>query len=151
MKNCPIKCLMEHPDAKIPERAYGTSAAYDVFACEPVIIPPHSSRFVNIGLRFMIPDGYFVRFWPRSGMGLKHDVFVFPGLLDAGYAGDCAVKLYNCGDEEYEICVGKAVAQVEVGKMVEDAVIMETTNHAEYTAYETSSARGKNGQGSTGH
>lgn len=151
MKNCPVKCLLEHPNAKVPARAYGTSAAFDVYACEAVIIPPHSAAFVNIGLRFMIPDGYFVKFWPRSGMGLKHNVFVFPGLLDAGYAGDCAVKLYNCSDEEYEIAVGKAVAQLEIGKMVDDAPIMETTQHAEYLDYETSSARGQNGQGSTGH
>lgn len=151
MKACPVKCLLEHEEAKAPERAYGTSAAYDVFACEDVIIPPHSARFVNIGLRFMIPDGYFVRFWPRSGMGLKHDVFVFPGLLDAGYAGDCAVKLYNCGDEEYEIHSGKAIAQIEIGKMVEDAVCMDEINKEDYILYECSSARGHNGQGSTGH
>lgn len=151
MKACPVKCLLEHQEAKAPERAYGTSAAYDVFSCESVIIPPHSARFVNIGLRFMIPDGYFVRFWPRSGMGLKHDVFVFPGLLDAGYAGDCAVKLYNCGDEEYEIHPGKAVAQIEIGKMVEDAVCMDKISKEDYVLYECSSARGHNGQGSTGH
>lgn len=150
LNECPVKVLLEHPLAKNPTRSYGTSAAFDVFAVEDTIIEPHSAGYVNVGLKFMIPNGYFVKFWPRSGMGLNKNIFVFPGLLDAGYAGDCSVKLYNCSDVPYEVKAGKAVTQVEVGRMVDNEPTMRSVTVEEYNNYESQAARGNNGLGSTG-
>lgn len=150
MKECPVKFLKTHPDAITPKRSYGTSAAFDVFSCETFTIQPGESVFVDIGGRFQIPEGFYVKFASRSGMGLKKDVFVFPGLLDAGYADECSVKLYNCGKVPYTVECGKAVAQVIVGQMVDNAETMTETNQAAFDVYTLNSKRGKNGHGSTG-
>lgn len=77
----PVKLV--HPEARAPVRASAGAAGYDVYACETVEIDPRSRALVSLGLSMAIPDGYYGRLAPRSGLAYKLHVDVAAGVIDS--------------------------------------------------------------------
>lgn len=100
--------------AKMPTYAnYGDQGA-DIYACEDIILPPHSfGTIVKTGLAMAIPTGWAIAIRPRSGMSAKTKVRVSnaPGTIDEGYRDEIGVILDNYGDEPYVIKEGDRIAQ----------------------------------------
>lgn len=98
--NVSIKLKKTHPDAVLPqannkELATGDSG-YDLVAVEQVPIPLGESAIIPVGLTLAdITPGYWIRIEPRSGLGFKHSLQPHLGVIDNGYRGDLAVKMYN--------------------------------------------------------
>ena len=163
--NINIKRL--HPKAKIPTRTNKGDAGYDLYALEATTIKPFERKLIKTGIAMAIPEGYYGRIAPRSGLALKKGIDVFGGTIDEIYRGDIGVILYNSDGlgflnsivsalqgvkdvfsslfgwpGEFKIEEGDKVAQIVFHKYYE----------AEFTEVEEldSTARNDNGFGSSG-
>ena len=141
-----IKIKKTHPHAVLPvanNKEPGTGdSGFDLTAVESVLIPARSSDVVPVGLTLAdITPGYWLRIEPRSGMGFKHSIQPHLGVIDNGYRGDLAVKLYNFSDNEYLIQPGDRIAQLVVYQLLQPTF--------EFTDDVTTTSRGVNGFGSS--
>lgn len=143
-----LEVFREHPDAKMPEVAYeGTSACFDLYAVEDVLITPKESEMVPVGVRLTIPEGYYVEFATRSGHGISKELRVHPGIIDHGYAGEWGVRMFNLGDSPQMIKKGKGVVQCKVHRI--PSIEFEEITEEQFDEYRQSSIRGDSGFGSS--
>lgn len=114
-----VEVRLLHPAARLPTRAHAGDAGADLYAAEPVSIPPGERRDVGTGLALAIPLGCAGFVQPRSGLAFRHGIMVTnsPGLIDAGYRGELRVSLYNSGLEALSIEVGDRIAQLVVQRV----------------------------------
>jgi dUTP pyrophosphatase len=145
--NIEINFTKTHPDAKLPSvnhsDRYTGDAGADIRSIECVTIPARGSAVVGVGLKLAsVTPGYWFRIEGRSGLGFKHGISPHFGIIDNGYRGDLAIKLYNQTDTDYEVKCGDAIAQMIVYQM----------NSAEFCFVEEASEsdRGEKGFGSSG-
>jgi dUTP pyrophosphatase len=108
-----IRIKKVHPEAKIPCRANPTDAGADLCSVENLVIPAQSRTLVSTGITLQIPDGYYGRVAPRSGLAVKSGIDVLAGVIDSGYRGTVGVVLYNTDKEKsFEVKVGDRIAQI---------------------------------------
>lgn len=136
-----IKFSRLHPDAKLPRRGSERAAGLDLHSVEAVSIAPGARAPVRTGLSVAIPEGYYGRVAPRSGLAVKHGVDVLAGVIDGDYRGEIICVLINFGEEPLNIESGKRVAQLII-----EAISMPTPEWAEEL---DETARGTAGFGST--
>ena len=91
--NIKIKRLSK--DAKIPTQATKGDAGYDLYAVRDVVIAPLSRAVVSTAIQVEIPEGYYGRIAPRSGLAVKNGIDVLAGVVDCGYRGELGVVLVN--------------------------------------------------------
>lgn len=138
-----VKKLSE--DAIIPTNQTGLEAGYDLYSTEDAWLRPHERKLFKTNLSMEIPDGYYGRIAPRSGLAYKQGLDVLAGVIDQTYRGDIGVILYNTngGDESNSIQIkkGQAIAQIIIENCakVEFNVINELSE----------TARGEKGYGSS--
>ena len=90
-----------------------------------------------------IPEGYYGRIAPRSGLAHKNGIDVLAGVVDSSYRGEIRVILYNTDKEEtLQVRSGDRIAQM----------IVERHYNFEFVEVEDLSVteRGEGGFGSTG-
>lgn len=145
-----LKFKKTHPDAVLPvanNKEPGTGdTGYDLVAVEDVFIPHQGSAVVPVGLTLAdITPGFWLRIEPRSGLGFKHSIQPHLGVIDNGYRGDLAVKLYNLGTSSttdgLQVKKGDKIAQLVVYELLQPV--------CEWSDTITESARGTNGFGSS--
>ena len=115
----------------------------DFYQPKSVVIEPHQTQYVTLGLAVEIPKGYMLMLAPRSSM--SKTPLIIPnsfGVIDADYRGEIKAILHNTSDDAYLIQKGDRLVQgilVPVGalKLLEVNELTET-------------ARGTGGIGSTG-
>ncbi len=122
-------------------------AGADVYALEPIDVPPHQRAMVHTGIYMEIPEGYECQVRPRSGLALKHGITVLntPGTIDASYRGECNVILMNHSDELYSVKQGDRIAQFVFSRHAR-ALFMEVESREELSM----SDRGQGGFGHSG-
>lgn len=81
--------------AMTPERQNKGDAGYDLYAVERMKIKPMCRQLVNTGLSIQIPEGYYGRIAPRSGLAYKSGIDVMAGVIDSNYRGEIKVLLMN--------------------------------------------------------
>lgn len=146
------RLLVEKLDekAKLPERAHGTDAGYDLFSCEEIHIQPGETRLVNTGVAIKMERQddisedravYVGLLWDRSSLGSK-GIHRFGGVIDEGYRGPIKVAMHNSTDKMYSVYVGAKIAQLLLQKAYIPPV--EEVDHLDETE------RGDTGFGSTG-
>jgi dUTP pyrophosphatase len=125
-----------------PTRANPTDAGADLYSIEDCMIPPMERLVVNTGICIEIPDGYYGRIAPRSGLAAKRGVDVFAGVVDSSYRGELRVVLFNSDKNmPFHIEAGDRIAQL----------IIEDHFNFEFVETEISySLRGDSGFGSSG-
>jgi dUTP pyrophosphatase len=124
-------------------RANPTDAGADLAASEEKAIPPLSRATVRTGVSMEIPEGYYGRIAPRSGLAHNHGIDVLAGVIDSSYRGEIRVVLYNTDKEEhFQVRTGDRIAQL----------IVEKHYNFEFVEVEDLSQtdRGASGFGSTG-
>lgn len=132
----------------IPTRGSEEAAGYDMYADlkdkKSVIIAPHTSYMVNLGIAMEIPSGYFGALYPRSGLSAKKGLRPANcvGVIDSDYRGEIMVALHNDTDTAEEIHHGDRVAQL----------IIQRHATAEFVQVDelSDTKRGAGGYGSTG-
>ena len=127
----------------LPKMGSAAAAGMDFYQPESVIIEPHQTQYVTLGLAMEIPKGFMLMLAPRSSM--SKTPLVVPnsfGVIDADYRGEIKGIFKNTSDNAYLIQKGDRLLQgilVPVGalKLLEVNSLTET-------------ARGTGGIGSTG-
>jgi len=139
------------PDVPLPSFGTSGSAGADVRANLPegdrasgLTIPERELRLVPLGLAMAIPSGHEGQIRSRSGLALKHGIFVLnsPGTVDSDYRGPVGVILFNLGASAYTVRHGDRIAQLVIAQVVRAG--FAEINHLDGTQ------RGAGGFGSTG-
>jgi len=129
--------------ARAPSRQSYGAAGYDIYSDEKVALFPNERKLVNTGIALSIPNSYYGRIAPRSGMAVKKGIDVGAGVVDCDYRGEVKVFLLHNGKEVVHIEKGDRIAQL----------ILEKIGHTEIQIVEELpvSVRGEDGFGSTGN
>jgi dUTP pyrophosphatase len=128
--------------AVLPRRGSVLAAGLDVCSIEDLHIQPKQRATARTGLAVAIPQGFYGRIAPRSGLAAKKGLDVLAGVIDSDYRGEVCCLLYNTGDEAIDLPAGSKICQL----IVEQIIMPETAwvNELDETA------RGAGGFGSTG-
>lgn len=128
--------------AYIPTRAHSTDAGLDLYARETQNIPAGQSAVFDTGVHVQLPPSTAGILISKSGLNVKHDL-TSTGLIDEGYDGSIAVKLYNHGGAPYTVVAGDKISQLVIVPVVyADVELVED--------FGVQTARGSNGFGSSG-
>ena len=139
--NIQIKKLSDK--AKIPSQASKSAAGYDLYAAEEVLVNTLGRKLVKTNISISIPEGYYGRIAPRSGLAYKNGIDVLAGVIDSDYRGDIGVILFNTDHNlDFEVNVGDRIAQI----------IIEKCHSVNWETVETldSTVRSEGGFGSSG-
>lgn len=147
-----------NPGSYLPTRAHATDAGLDLYSMEDKTLYPSGwttlDPITNIeyplpfcatfdtGVHIAFEPGTYGKIESKSGLNVKHSVVSCGGVVDEGYTGSIAVKLYNLGTEPYTVHKGDKIAQLVI--MPYFAPKLELVSVLDDTA------RGDNGFGSTG-
>ena len=99
-------------NAIMPVRATLHAAGYDLFACENIIIPGGQRRLITTNVIMAIPNGFYGRIAPRSGLAYKNGIDVLAGVIDSDYRKEIGVILYNTSNEDFFVKSGDRIAQI---------------------------------------
>lgn len=112
-----IKVKLLDNNAKVPTRAHATDAGADISSTEDVWIFANERKVVSTGISLEIPEGYYGRVAPRSGLAVKKGIDVLAGVIDSSYRGEIKVVLLNTDkNEDFEIKKGDKIAQIIIEK-----------------------------------
>lgn len=112
-----VKFNKLNPQAKRPTRANKADAGADLFALESIMIQPLERKMIPTGIRLEIPEGYYGRIAPRSGLAVKNGIDVLAGVVDSGYRGEINVVLYNTDkNNTFFVEAGNRIAQLIIEK-----------------------------------
>ena len=128
--------------ATLPTRGSQASAGLDLYSIEDVVIQPGQRILARTGLAVAVPEGFYGRVAPRSGLAVKNGLDVLAGVIDSDYRGEVCCALLNTGLETIELSQGSRLCQLII-----EQIITPTPEWAEELD-ETS--RGDGGFGSTG-
>jgi dUTP pyrophosphatase len=138
-----MKIKLLSKEAKIPMRANPPDAGADLCSVEDFVLNPLERKAIATGISVEIPEGYYGRIAPRSGLAYKNGLDVLAGVVDSSYRGEIKVILFNTDKENsFEIKIGDRIAQL----IIEDHFNFEfeISEDLSYTH------RGEGGFGSTG-
>jgi dUTP pyrophosphatase len=137
-----IKFLKLHEEAKLPTRGSTKSAGLDLYSIEEVTLKSGERAAVKTGLAVAIPEGFYGRIGPRSGLAVKHGIDTLAGIVDADYRGEILCALINHGKETATLKQGERIAQLIIESIITpEPVWAESLDET---------ARGADGFGSTG-
>lgn len=135
--------VMLDKDAIMPTRSHPDDAGLDLYCRERKNLWASQSAVFDTGVHIEIPKGYCGVIMSRSGLNINHGVVAAGnGLIDSGYSGSIAVKIYNLGSELYRFEKGDRIAQL--------VILKHSAEELEQVDELWESDRGKAGFGSTG-
>ena len=129
-------------NAVLPTRGSPAAAGLDLYSIETVSPGPHQRSLVRTGLAVAIPEGFYGRLAPRSGLASKKGLDVLAGVIDADYRGEIQCLLYNTGDEVVELPAQTRICQLIIEKIITPTPVLVDDL--------TNTTRGTGGFGSTG-
>ena len=113
-----------------------------MFAAESKTLLPYDVTPITLELLLEIPEGYFGKIYPRSGLLAKHFVSCDAGIIGSGYRGVVLVLMTNHSDEPLFIKEGFRIAQLVIHKK-ENVVFKQIS-----AEFQDLTQRGSNGLGS---
>ena len=152
---------MNGENAKLPARQSDCAAGYDLYSAENVVIASHARMLVDTQIIIEIPNGYYGRISPRSGLSLRsidigagvigdHSFLYYKSnimqylynILDSDYRGNIKVLLINNNEYGWHLQIGDRIAQLIIQKIITpDLIVMDSLSETK---------RGDHGFGSTG-
>ena len=128
--------------ATLPTRGSRASAGLDLYSIEAVSLEPGQRAIVPTGLAVAIPEGFYGRLAPRSGLATRKGLDVLAGVIDADYRGEIGCLLHNTGEERIELAEKSKICQLIIERIISpQAVWADELDNTE---------RGRGGFGSTG-
>lgn len=142
-----IKIKKLNIDAVIPTQAKKGDAGYDLYSIDDSPLFGSQRRLFRTGIAIEIPEGYYGRIAPRSGLALKNGVDVLGGVVDANYRGEIGVILLNTTAKGDEL----QITHIKKGDKIAQLII-EKCHEVEWQEVSalTETDRGAGGFGSTG-
>lgn len=133
-------------NAITPTRGSNKAAGYDLYACldEAVLIKPHETVKVGVGIAIELPENTFGGIFARSGISTKEGLRPANcvGVVDEDYRGEVTVAIHNDSEETRVVTNGEKIAQLVILPYV--VVDLEEVDEL------SSTERGSNGFNSTG-
>jgi dUTP pyrophosphatase len=130
------------PAAVLPTRGSLSAAGLDLSSIEAINLKPQERRLVATGLAVAIPEGFYGRLAPRSGLATKNGLDVLAGVIDADYRGEVRCLIYNAGEDVISLPAGTKICQLILEKII--------TPTAVWAESLSDTSRGSGGFGSTG-
>ena len=128
-------------NAMMPTRAHSTDAGLDLYSPYDVVVPANGSVCIDTGVHVELPMCTAGMIKSKSGLNVKHGI-TSEGVVDVGYTGSVAVKLYNHTRIAYSVCKGDKISQlVVVPILTPELELVDDLDETE---------RGDGGFGSTG-
>jgi dUTP pyrophosphatase len=131
-----------HPEASLPTRGSAAAAGLDLFSIEDISLSAGQRILAKTGLSVAIPEGFYGRVAPRSGLATKNGLDVLAGVIDADYRGEICCLLYNTGAETLELPKHSKICQLIIEKIAAPTAVWADDLSA--------TGRGGDGFGSTG-
>ncbi len=128
-------------NAITPTNGSKGAAGYDLYAAHDGVVGARSKALIKTDITFAIPNNYYGRIAPRSGLALKHSIDVGAGVIDSDYRGNIGVILFNHSDKDFVVKKGDRIAQL-IFEVIWKPFIREVGSLDK-------TARGKGGFGST--
>lgn len=94
---------------------------------------PKERCIIPTGLAFAIPEGFYGRIAPRSGLAAKQGLDVLAGVIDPDYTGEVKIIILNTSENNVTLGNNQRIAQLileraEIGSLVETVGPLKTTN-----------------------
>lgn len=131
----------------MPLHGYTDDAGLDLRSPIGGVIHKGKSVLIDTGVHIEIPRGFVGMLKSKSGLNTKFGI-TSEGVIDAGYTGSIAVKLYNHGEGDVIFKAGDKISQLVI-LPVHIPEILEVVATSE-ELYDHTTERGSNGFGSTG-
>lgn len=127
-KNLKIKIKKLTPSSRIPLKGSSGAAGYDLYSDSDYRVMKGERVLIKTGISIEIPEGYYGRIAPRSGLALKHGIDVLAGVIDSDYRGEIGVILLNTDENfSFPISKGDRVAQIIFEKCMDSEFIETVT------------------------
>jgi dUTP pyrophosphatase len=130
------------PKAVLPTRGSQSAAGLDLYSIEAFTLNPKERRLIRTGLAVAIPEGFYGRVAPRSGLATHKGIDVLAGVIDADYRGEIGCLLYNAGEEAVDLPAQTKICQLIIEKIITPAAV--------WVDGLSNTSRGSGGFGSTG-
>jgi dUTP diphosphatase len=128
--------------AVLPTRGSPSAAGLDLYSIETVCLHSNQRLLVRTGLAVAIPEGFYGRLAPRSGLATKNGLDVLAGVIDSDYRGEIQCLLYNTSNQPVELPAQTRICQLIIEKIITpNPVLVDDL---------TNTVRGSGGFGSTG-
>ncbi len=102
--------------AIVPRQNTSTDAGYDLFCIEDYLLKKWERKLFQTNISCAVPDWFYARIAPRSGLAYKYWIDVLAGVIDSGYRWDVGVILINFGEQDFEIKKWDKIAQLIIEK-----------------------------------
>lgn len=103
---------------KAPVRAHYNDAGADVFTNEDVVLWPHATAKIPLGIGIKLPDGFAAFIMPRSGKASNEGLTTEIVPIDSGYTGQIHAIVYNANDCRVKVEKGTRIAQLVIVPIV---------------------------------
>lgn len=133
--------IMLDKKALMPTRGHATDAGLDLLSPIDTVVPAKGSITIDTGVHIELPPNTAGFLKSKSGLNVKYGI-TSEGVIDVGYTGSIAVKLYNHSNIDYAVSRGDKISQLVVMKIA--IPTLDVVKNFEKTE------RGDNGFGSTG-
>ena len=138
--------LVNKSNYPAPEYATPGSSGVDLYADidHDMVVRNGEISLVNTGICIKLPQGYEAQVRARSGLSLKHGIFLVNGIgtIDSDYTGEIKVILSTAKKEPFTVKPGMKIAQLIITRY-------ETVEFEEVDSLEPTE-RGDGGFGHTG-
>ena len=107
---------------KKPRKAMFQSSAFDVYSCSHKTIYPGQMERFSLGFKMKMPKGYCAKIYGRSGMTVKHGIYLAGGVsvIDPDFRGPISICLKNSHQScPYEIKVNDRITQMMIERVDE--------------------------------
>ena len=111
-----IKFVKLSNDAIVPQQNTATDAWYDLFSTEDYILKVGERKLFKTNISCAVPEWFYARIAPRSGLAYKYWIDVLAWVVDSGYRWDIWVILINFGQENFEVKKWDKIAQLIIEK-----------------------------------
>lgn len=133
--------IMLDEKALMPTRGHATDAGLDLLSPIDTVVPAKGSITIDTGVHIELPPNTAGFLKSKSGLNVKYGI-TSEGVIDVGYTGSIAVKLYNYSNIDYAVSRGDKISQLVVMKIAIPTLdVVESFKKTE---------RGDKGFGSTG-
>jgi len=142
-----IGIYLNHPDAKMPTRAYEYDVGYDLYAIEDAAIYQDSVKLIHTGVHLDLPKNIFAQVNTRSSYG-EQGMLLHHGVIDPGYTGEVSVWVMNLAGTTKENPFGRnRPFRIKKGDKIGQLLF----HKAEYVDIEQISELPKTERGDKGH
>ena len=108
-----IRVVRLTENAIIPTRGSTRAAGLDLYSAYDITVPARGNVSVVTDLEIHVPEGYYGRITPRSGLALHHHIDVGSVVIDEDSRGNVEVILFNHSDKLFVVTRGDRIAQLK--------------------------------------